>query len=98
MFFFNISFKNYFRNNISQSNSLDQDRARQFVGSDLGSKWLLRFYLKNVNVKLSWFSWKIISIESSIKTSQESRRHIFVSAVRMCLKIPDLYEQTQGRS
>ena len=33
-------FKNYFRNTIRVSNSLDPDQARHFVGPDLGPKCL----------------------------------------------------------
>ena len=32
--------KNYFRNPISVSNSLDPDQARHFVGPDLGPNYL----------------------------------------------------------
>ena len=43
LIFSNINFlKNYFRNTIRVSNSLDPDQARRFVGPDLGPNCLQR--------------------------------------------------------
>ena len=43
MFFFKIIFlKNYFRNTIRVSNSLDPDQTRLYVGADLGTNCLQR--------------------------------------------------------
>ena len=41
--------KNYFKNTIEVSNSLDPDQARQFVGPDLGPNCLQRLAADDKN-------------------------------------------------
>ena len=50
IFFSKSSFsKNYFRNTIRVSNSLDPDQARHFVGPDLGPNCLQRLSADNTS-------------------------------------------------
>ena len=77
--------KNYFRNIISVSNSLDPDRARHFVGSDLDPNCLLGLSADDTSRQRASVWGSAVSQNSIPESflslqcqSQDSRRHFLL--------------------
>ena len=77
LIFFNINFsKNYLRNSIRVSNSLDPDQAQHFVGPDLGPNCLQRLSADNtIRQKAKHNHYKIVKSPKCIDENSYKRSH-----------------------